>query len=183
MKSIKLVLKSIVLGLSIVLLCVSCDDIKDAASKKVEVTPSVPFTISGTKSQAIASTKASDIVTLFQATLKTGIHDKLHKAGFTYDNVRGMDLKEVTLIAKQPSSYNMSGFVGTKVYLGSGQDLVAEAVSAKGNKLICKIKKANLEKYIRRDNIPVTVKGPRLTDVSYLRGDMTFKIEVKVTPL
>lgn len=183
MKNVKLFFKNIVLGLSIALLCVSCDDLKDATSKSVEVTPTVSFTISGTRSRSAVDTKATDIVTLFQTTLTTGIHDKLHEAGFTYDNVRAMNLKEVTLVAKQPSGYDMSGFVGTKVYLGSDLDLVAEAVSAKGNTLTCKITQGNLEKYIRRDNISVTAKGPRLTDVSYLRGDMNFKIQVKVTPL
>lgn len=177
------ILKNIGLIVCVLLFSTACDDIKDAASKDVEVTPIVSFTISGTRSEAAVNTKAGNIVTLFQTVISTGIHSKLHDMGFTYDNVRGMNLKEVTLVAKQPSNYDMKGFVGTKVYLGSGQDLVAEAVSAKGNKLTCKITKGNLEKYIRTDNIPVTVKGPRLTDVSYLSGDMQFKIQVKVTPL
>lgn len=171
----------IIAGL-LLLFCTACDEIKDATSKSVEVTPTASFTISGTRSGAAINTKASNIVTLFQTSITTGIHSKLHDIGFTYDNVRGMNLKEVTLVAKEPSNYDMKGFIGSKIYLGS-QDLVAEAVSSKGNKLTCRITKGNLEKYIREDNILITVKGPRLTDVSYLRGEIKFKIELKVTPL
>lgn len=165
----------------------SCDKIKDTASVNIPVKPSpVVFTVEkATRAASILKSATVSDVELYNSTLQTKLNHYLEKSGFSYENVRGFKLVKVDVKSLNPSGYDMSGFVGMKLYMGASEDLVAEAQSVSSDKmtLMLKISTSNLDKYGKTDNLPIVIKGPNPVSEGSVRLSMDMEFEAKVTPL
>lgn len=163
----------------------SCDKLKEATSTEIDVNP--PAINFNFYNSTHLSTKSSarELVIMYSGTLHTGIHERLHENGFTYDNVKGLSLTRVKIKVNTPSSYDAKGLIGTKIFIGDKKDLCAEATTTEGkNILIFKIIKNNLNNYIRRDNLPILISGPSLVgDIRMLALSLNIYLRLNVSPL
>ena len=168
----------------------SCDKIKDIASTTVSIKPSpIVFTVGKTtRSNSITNVTrgvSETNIVLFKTMLNTRLNHYLQENGFSYENVRAFDLIKAEVKSVNPIGYDMSGFVGMKLYLGTSQDLVAEAKSVSSDKkiLTLQISVANTNKYIKTDNLPILLKGPNPVVGDDIQLSMQLEFEAKVTPL
>ena len=165
----------------------SCDKIKDLVATDITVTPSpMVFTVKRKvlPNVIVRSTSGAD-EELYSTTLDTRLNYNLEKEGFSFDNVRDFSLMKAEVKSKNPVGYDLSGFVGMKLYLGSAKDLVAEATSVSSDKktLTLDIGVKDIKKYVQSDNLLVLVKGPNPLVEQDVQLSMQLEFKARVSPL
>lgn len=179
----------IVLSLAMVGLF-SCEAIKDNLTVNIPVEPDpIDFTVVGESyydeaEKIIGENNAENENVLFETTVPSNLLAQLEKEGKSIKNLSAFKFKTATVKLKKPEDFDMSAFIGMKLYLGENRDLVAEATSVTDNNktLVLTISQDNLMKYADTERLPIRITGARPVSVKEVAMTLYMKFNAAVKP-
>lgn len=166
----------------------SCDEIKDSVSVDIPIKPApIEFRLQHMEPRAASDRGAANTgdIILFQKELDIDLKSILSGKNSSLEHLKEFNFKKAEIKAVEPSGFDMSRFVGLKLYFGETPSLVAEAADVSSDKKILKLKvsQANLMKYADEDELKIMIKGPgSLMEFHHVLLSMQLEFSAKVKP-
>lgn len=158
----------------------SCDKIKESLSFKIPIKPG-PIEI--VFENTFPKSSNAEIM-LYEGIFDTNLNKILAENGYSINNLQALSFEKAEIKASEPVNFDLSYFIGVKIYFGSPQELVAEASRVSNDKktLYFNIIQPDLLKYAQHNQIPITIKAPSpvKTELIKLLLELEFLATVKL---